>query len=45
MIEKLEGKPIYDGEYGVGVREPSKGEIIQKINEIIDSVNKFGGGK
>lgn len=43
MIEKLGGEIVYDGEYGVGVREPSKGEIIQKINEIIDLVNKLGG--
>lgn len=43
MIEKLEGKPIYDGEYCIGVRGPANDEIIQKINEIIDLVNKLGG--
>ena len=45
MIEKLGGKPIYDGEYCTGVSDTTKGEIVQKINEIIDSVNKLGGGK
>ena len=45
MIEKLEGKPVYDGEYCMSVSDTTKGEIIQKINEIIDLVNKLGGEK
>ena len=42
MIEKLTRKPVYDrtGRYCMGEEYPDKHEIINKINEIIDYLNK-----
>lgn len=45
MIEKLGGQPVYKLERIIGERYPTTEDIVRKINEIIDSVNKLGGGK
>ena len=42
MIEKLGETPIYDasGEYCLGTTGPDLRTIVNKVNEIIDVINK-----
>jgi len=41
MIEKLETKPIFAGGGIAGYVEPTSYEIRQKINEIIEHINRL----